>query len=202
MYNWRPGQLPIGQTAKARSGYRVQSLRKRRDRQCKTNPTHVSPSELVKTALPFYIAVGLTKSVLCRTRELPVSGWWLCAGGRDCRFQRRGGAPRLTVVQCDQTTVWATLRIVCSEEVGQSLQGRVRFLLRVRLQHGNNPDCSSGTFSARRRRMGIFAVAQLKQLHNERALSGSHRSPVQPGGGPGHPTGEQRLEQERREKSR
>jgi hypothetical protein len=23
---WRPGQLPIGQTAKARSGYRVQSL--------------------------------------------------------------------------------------------------------------------------------------------------------------------------------
>jgi hypothetical protein len=74
MYNWRPGQLPIGQTAKARSGYRVQSLRKGRDRQCKTNPIHVSPSELVKIALPFYTAVGLTKSVLCRTRELPVSG--------------------------------------------------------------------------------------------------------------------------------
>jgi hypothetical protein len=77
-------------------------------------------------------------------------------------FSGEAGAPRLTVVQCDQTTVLATLRIACSEEVGQSLQGRVRFLLRVRLQHGNNPDRSSGTFSARRRRMGILAVAQLR----------------------------------------
>ena len=76
------------------------------------------------------------------------------------------GAPRLTVLKCDQTIVWATLKIVCSEEVGQSLQGRVRFLLRVRLQHGDNPGCSTGTFSARRRRMGIFAVAQLEQFHN------------------------------------
>jgi hypothetical protein len=74
MYNWRPGQLPIGQTAKARSGYRVQSLRKGRDRQYETNPTHVSPFELVKIALPFCTAVDLTKSVLCRTRELPFSG--------------------------------------------------------------------------------------------------------------------------------
>jgi hypothetical protein len=32
MYIRRPGQLPIGQTAKARSGYRVQSLRRGRDR--------------------------------------------------------------------------------------------------------------------------------------------------------------------------
>jgi hypothetical protein len=65
------------------------------------------------------------------------------------------------VVQCEQTTLWATLRIMCREEVGQSLQGRVRFLLRVRLQHGNNPDCSTGAVSDRWRGLGIFAVAQL-----------------------------------------
>jgi hypothetical protein len=47
------------------------------------------------------------------------------------------------------------------EEVGQSLQGQVRFVLRVRLQHGNNPDCSIGAFSARRRGLGIFALAAL-----------------------------------------
>ena len=64
MYIWRPGQLPIGQTAKARSGYRVQSLRMGRDRQCKTYPIHVAPSQLVKIAPPFYPAVGLTKSAL------------------------------------------------------------------------------------------------------------------------------------------
>ena len=61
MYIWRPGQLPIGQTAKARSGYRVQSLRKGRDRQCKTNPIHAMSSELVKIAPPFYIAGGFDK---------------------------------------------------------------------------------------------------------------------------------------------
>src|ERR1700733_9148237 len=58
----------------------------------------------------------------------------------------------------------ATLRIMCREEVGQSLQGRVRFLLRVRLQHGNSFDCSRSAFSARRRWLGIFAVAQLRRL--------------------------------------
>ena len=67
-------------------------------------------------------------------------------------------------VQCDQTTIRATLRIVCREEVGQSLQGRVRFVLRERLQHANNLDCSSGSFSARRRGLGIFAVAALTRL--------------------------------------
>jgi hypothetical protein len=76
-------------------------------------------------------------------------------------FQRRGWRARLIVLQFDQTTVGATLRIMCREEVGQSLQGRVRFVLRVRLQHGNYLDCSSGAFSARRRGMGIFAVAAL-----------------------------------------
>ena len=45
--------------------------------------------------------------------------------------------------------------------MGQSLQGRVRFLLRVRLQHGNCLDCSSGAFSARRWGLGIFALAAL-----------------------------------------
>jgi hypothetical protein len=69
MYIRRPGQLPIGQTAKARSGYRVQSLRKGRDRQCRTHPKHAASSELVKIALPFYTAVGLTKSALRLTRN-------------------------------------------------------------------------------------------------------------------------------------
>jgi hypothetical protein len=53
------------------------------------------------------------------------------------------------------------------EEVGQSLQERVRFVLRVRLQHGNNLDCSAGAFSARRRWLGIFAVAALTRLPNK-----------------------------------
>jgi hypothetical protein len=69
MYIWRPGQLPIGQTAKARSGYRVQSLRKGHDRQCRTHPIHTVSSELVKIALPFYPAVGLTKSGLLLTQN-------------------------------------------------------------------------------------------------------------------------------------
>ncbi len=73
----------------------------------------------------------------------------------------------LTVIQCDQTTACGALRIMSREEVGQSLQGRVRFLLRVRLQHVNNSDCSSGAFSARRRRLGIYAVASLKWLPNK-----------------------------------
>ena len=79
------------------------------------------------------------------------------------------GAPYLTLraVQCDQTIVWTTNSIMCRQDVGQSLQGRVRFVLRVRLQHVNNLDCSSGAFSARRRGLGIFAVAALTGLLNE-----------------------------------
>lgn len=72
--------------------------------------------------------------------------------------------PPLTVLKSDQTSVWATLRIMRKEEVGQSLQGRVRFVLRVRLQHGNYRDCSIGALSARRRGLGIFAVAALTRL--------------------------------------
>ncbi len=68
------------------------------------------------------------------------------------------------MIHCDQTTVWATLRIMCREEVGQSLQGRIRFVLRVRLQHGNNLDYSPGAFSARRRGLGIYTVATLTRL--------------------------------------
>jgi hypothetical protein len=36
----------------------VQSLRKGRDRQCRTYPIHAVSSELVKIALPFYSAGG------------------------------------------------------------------------------------------------------------------------------------------------
>jgi hypothetical protein len=99
MYIWRPGQLPIGQTAKARSGYRVQSLRVGRDRQCRTHPKHAVFSELVKIALPFFTAVGLTKGgavsnakmtslrmmALCKSREVQFS---------EARLERRAhGAP-------------------------------------------------------------------------------------------------------------
>jgi hypothetical protein len=66
-----------------------------------------------------------------------------------------------TVRQCDQTIIWPTLSIMRSGEVGQSLQGQARFVLRVRLQHGNSRDCSIGAFSARRRGLGIFALAAL-----------------------------------------
>ena len=35
------------------------------------------------------------------------------------------------------------------------------------IQHGNNPDCSISAFSDWRRRLGLFAVAQLTQLTNK-----------------------------------
>src|ERR1700683_4021406 len=69
IYTWRPGQLPIGQTAKARSGCRVQSLRKGRDRQCRTNPIHAVSSGLVKIAPPLSTVVGMRKGALGRTRD-------------------------------------------------------------------------------------------------------------------------------------
>ena len=73
----------------------------------------------------------------------------------------------LRAVQCDQTTIWGTPRITCREEVGQSLQRRVRFLLRVRLQHGNYLDCFIGSISARRWGLGLFAMAALTRLPNK-----------------------------------
>jgi len=81
----------------------------------------------------------------------------------------RGHFRYTSASQYDQTTVWATLRMMLRKEVGQSLQGRVRFVVRVRLQHGNNRDCSAGAFFARRRGLGIFAVAALTRIPNQRA---------------------------------
>ena len=65
-----------------------------------------------------------------------------------------------------------TPRIMCRDEVGQSLKGRVRFVLRVRLQHVNNSDCYRGSFSARRRGLGIFAVASLTRMPNKQPYDG------------------------------
>jgi len=65
-----------------------------------------------------------------------------------------------------------TPRIMCRDEVGQSLQGRVRFVLRVRLQHVNNSDCYIGAISARRRGLGIFAVASLTRMPHKHAHAG------------------------------
>jgi hypothetical protein len=70
------------------------------------------------------------------------------------------------VLQSDQTTVLATLRMMYREEEGQSFQGQVRFVLSVRLQHGNSLDCSASAFSDRGRGLGIFAVAALTLLPN------------------------------------
>jgi hypothetical protein len=57
---------------------------------------------------------------------------------------------------------------MCKKEAGQPLQGQVRFVLRVRLQHGNNRTCSVMAFTARLRRLGIFAVAALTLLLDKR----------------------------------
>jgi hypothetical protein len=39
----------------------------------------------------------------------------------------------------------------------------------MRLQNGNNLDCSAGAFSSRRRGLGIFAVAALTGLPDKHA---------------------------------
>jgi hypothetical protein len=135
---------------------------------CRTYPIHAVSSELVRIAPPFC----LHRCVFDEERVMPnatrTNRRMIPSSGRrrlqvsEARLER----PR-RVLQCDQTTVCASLRIVCSEEVGQSYQGRVRFVLRVRLQHGNNLDCSSGAFSAWGRGLGIFAVAALTRLPND-----------------------------------
>jgi hypothetical protein len=47
---WRSGQLPSVQTAKARSGYRVQSLQNGRDRQCRAHLMNIRLHRVVITA--------------------------------------------------------------------------------------------------------------------------------------------------------
>jgi hypothetical protein len=120
-----------------------------------------SKSHLLPTQLPVRRDVRHIERENDRPEDVPP-----CCGGK-CRFQMRDLLARLTVIKCDQTTVWAIPKIVCREEVRRSLPGRVRFVLRGRLQHGNNLDCSTGAFSARRRGLGIFAVASLKWLLNK-----------------------------------
>jgi hypothetical protein len=68
---------------------------------------------------------------------------------------------RLKVVQCDQTSVFATSIMLPSEEVGRPLQ-RPSFHLQMRLQHGNPIDRSVGSDFARRRGLGILSLAWLK----------------------------------------
>ena len=113
---------------------------------------------------------SLTKGALCLTRKWQSEddGSMQKAGG--CRFRNRDSSARLTVVQCEQTTVWATLRIMHREEVRQSLQGRVHFILLGRLHHGNNLDRSTGAVFARWRWVGIFAVAPLTRLTDNRVM--------------------------------
>ena len=50
-------------------GYRVQSLRKGCNRQCRTNPIHAVTAGMVRIAHPLYPAVGLTKRALRLTRN-------------------------------------------------------------------------------------------------------------------------------------
>jgi hypothetical protein len=71
--------------------YRVQSLRKGRDRQCKTHPKHATSAELVKIAHRFSTAVGFGKVCAMPNAKMtslrtmaPCKGREL-AGDRDCR---------------------------------------------------------------------------------------------------------------------
>jgi hypothetical protein len=93
MYIWRPGQLPTGQTAKARSGYRVQSLRMGRDRQCKTYPIYAVPSELVKIAPPLYTAVGMRNGAQGRTRDRRSQDGGSAQEAEIAGFRGEAGAP-------------------------------------------------------------------------------------------------------------
>src|ERR1035437_509336 len=65
VYIWRSGQLPGSQTAKARKGCRVQSLRKGRDRQCK--------AQLINTRLPGMVT--MTHLMDAGTGSPPVCFW-------------------------------------------------------------------------------------------------------------------------------
>jgi hypothetical protein len=89
---------------------------------------------------------------------------WHADSAQEAAIQGSKVRFRLTMLQCDQTIAGTNSRMMCREEVGQSLQGRVSFFLRVRLQHGNNCDCSIGAFSTRGRGLGIFALAALTRL--------------------------------------
>ena len=92
-YIWRPGQLPIGQTAKARSGYRVQSLRKGRGRQCRTYRIHAVSSGLVKIAPPLYTAVDMRKGALGRTQGCQSQDGGCAQESEISGFRGEAGAP-------------------------------------------------------------------------------------------------------------
>ena len=72
------------------------------------------------------------------------------------------------VVQCDQTSPFATSMMLCSEEVRRPFQRPVSFLLQSEVQHVNHIDRSSGAVFARWRRLGILPVARLARLQDER----------------------------------
>ena len=118
----------------------------------------------VKIAPPFYSAWIWRKARNAeRENDLPQNDGFFRKAG-NCSFRKRRLCAEFAMVQCEQKTAQATRRIMCREEVGQSFQGRVRFLLRARLQHGNSSDRFVGAFSARWRRLGIFTVAPLAPL--------------------------------------
>jgi hypothetical protein len=56
---------------------------------------------------------------------------------------------------------------MCREEVDRRYKGGSLVVLRVRSRHGNDLDCSGAAVSARRRGLGIFAVAALTHPPNE-----------------------------------
>ncbi len=68
----------------------MQSLRKGRDRQCRTNPIDAVTAMLVRIAPPLYTGVGVKKGSLCRTRALPAILMMAPRRSRDHRFQMRG----------------------------------------------------------------------------------------------------------------
>ena len=77
MVTWRPGQLPIGQTAKARSGYRVQSLPSGRDRQYEIYAICIQFSGMVKIEHLeglIGLGIGIRRSFLKFNPRFPASG--------------------------------------------------------------------------------------------------------------------------------
>ena len=69
----------------------------------------------------------------------------------------------IKVVQCDQTSVFASSRMLRSEEVIRPLQRSVQLPLIGEVSHGNDLDYSPGAVFARWRGLGILSLAPLNR---------------------------------------
>ena len=72
------------------------------------------------------------------------------------------------MVQCDQTSAFASSIMLPSEEVRRPLHRPVQLPLTREVQHGNRIDCSFGGIFARWRGLGILSLSRLARLQDER----------------------------------